>query len=125
MAIGWLSWGLLDESGRIFVPGCPFHELTGLHCPGCGTTRAVKAALHGDFRQAFAYNQLAIVVLPVVGLAIINSLGTWAGVFSASRPKRWIKYVTWILVAAMITYGVLRNLPWPPFDLLAPHVLDG
>ena len=30
-----------------YVP-CLFHLSTGLHCPGCGSTRAVSSFMHGD-----------------------------------------------------------------------------
>jgi hypothetical protein len=49
-----------------YYPGCQFHSLTGLHCPGCGTTRALHAILHGQVAQALAYNAVAFVAMPVL-----------------------------------------------------------
>lgn len=34
---------------------CPFAAVTGLPCPGCGTTRALFLALTGRFGEAFLY----------------------------------------------------------------------
>ena len=31
-----------------FTLQCPFHQLTGLFCPGCGITTACIALLRGD-----------------------------------------------------------------------------
>src|SRR5438270_4211793 len=45
-------------------PACLFHALTGLHCPGCGSTRCLHALLHGDLRQAAAWNVLLLLALP-------------------------------------------------------------
>jgi hypothetical protein len=50
-----------------FVPACPFHALTGMPCPGCGSTRALVALVGGDFAAALGWN-------PVAALAI---LGGW------------------------------------------------
>jgi hypothetical protein len=51
-------WGLLVagavyvfsfEPGKTgFFPLCPFRLLTGLTCPGCGSTRAMHQLLHGS-----------------------------------------------------------------------------
>src|SRR5580700_9259192 len=50
-----------------FYPRCLSHSLTGLNCPGCGTTRALHALLNGRIVQALAYNPLAFMLLPAIG----------------------------------------------------------
>lgn len=39
---------------------CMFHSLTGLYCPGCGGTRAVRSLLRGDLRMSFQYHPLVL-----------------------------------------------------------------
>jgi len=41
------------------LPACVFHAVTGLPCPGCGTTRAALALLAGDPFAALGFNPLA------------------------------------------------------------------
>jgi hypothetical protein len=48
-----------------FYPACPFHSMTGWNCPGCGSTRAFAALLHGDVIGALTFNPL----LPLFALA--------------------------------------------------------
>ena len=38
--------------------GCPIRSLTGIPCPGCGLTRAWKAALELDLITAFHYHPM-------------------------------------------------------------------
>lgn len=35
-------------------------------CYGCGITRAVQHAIHFDFKTAYTYNKLVVVVLPLL-----------------------------------------------------------
>ena len=52
--------------GRIFdklvgpLPPCAFHELTGLYCPGCGGTRAVRFLVRGNIEKSFIYNPVVL-----------------------------------------------------------------
>lgn len=46
---------------------CPFHAITGLRCPGCGSQRALHALLHGDLSTTFKMNALWILAIPVMG----------------------------------------------------------
>ena len=47
--------GLIDHSG-IVLPDCIFHMKTGLYCPGCGGTRAVRSLLHGHLIRSLWYH---------------------------------------------------------------------
>lgn len=40
----------------LFGTICPFAAMTGLPCPGCGSTRALLFALTGRLGEAFRYN---------------------------------------------------------------------
>jgi len=91
-----------------FYPRCIFYAVTGLECPGCGSLRAAHSILHGDFAAAFRFNPLLFVLLPLAGL-------TWvvyrpAGL--SAIPAKWI----WALLGLIVAFGVLRNLPLPPFN---------
>jgi hypothetical protein len=102
--------------GGIYPP-CLFHALTGLHCPGCGSTRCLHALLHGELRQAAAFNVLLLIAVPF--LAYCGARFLWSGPESRHLPV-WIVRVILIIV---IAFWVLRNIPCAPFNLLAPHAL--
>jgi len=113
---------IFDPATSSIFPPCPLHYLTGLYCPGCGSLRALHALLHGDLRRAWAMNPLAIVVLPylVYGLSsqILFQL-RGKRLPQVALPANWIR----AFGAAVILYGVARNIPIHPFNLLAPGAL--
>lgn len=47
---------------------CLFQELTGLYCPGCGGTRAVKALLKGKILTSILYHPIVVYAILVAGL---------------------------------------------------------
>lgn len=47
-------------------PPCFSRLLFGVRCPGCGMSRAMSCAIHGNFKKAFQYNKLVVVVLPLL-----------------------------------------------------------
>ncbi len=114
---GGLLLYLVDPVTVDWLPKCPVHYLTGWHCPGCGTTRAGHALLHGDLAQALAMNPLVVVAGPfLAGYCIWKRRregADWSTNVSASAILT--------LLAVLIVFTVLRNLPGYPFELLAPH----
>lgn len=102
-----------------WYPPCWFHKATGLHCPGCGSARAVHALAQGDIHRALDQNLLAVAMLPVLaGWAGLTARRMWCGAaFSASLPGGWAAGV----LIAVVLFWLLRNLPWWPFVLLAPE----
>ncbi len=53
---------------------CLFQELTGLYCPGCGGTRAVKALMKGDVITSFLYHPLIIYMILVAVIFVFSYL---------------------------------------------------
>ncbi|MGO8690720.1 MAG: DUF2752 domain-containing protein [Thermoguttaceae bacterium] len=100
---------VVDPAKPGVFPPCPFHALTGLHCPGCGSLRATHQLLHGHLAAALRMNPLFVVSLPLLGLL-------W--LFPRWQRKAW---VGWLVLAVVVVYWIARNLPFWPLVLLAPH----
>jgi hypothetical protein len=99
-----------------FLPPCPLHAFTGFFCPGCGTTRALYYLVHGHPQMAFGENALSMSLLPFVLFDLAGVLTRrWPTISSRLRP-----WSLWTLLAIVILFGVLRNIPVGPFTLLAP-----
>jgi hypothetical protein len=115
---------LFDPATTHLFPPCPVHYLTGWYCPGCGSLRAMHQLLHGNFGTAFSMNPLFIIALPflIYGLTL-HVLSVVSGrQFTSSRlPSFWI----WNLAAAIVLFGIARNLPFAPFHWLAPGGISG
>jgi len=47
-------------------PLCLSRILFGVRCPGCGVSRAMSCAVHGNFKKALHYNKLVVIVLPLL-----------------------------------------------------------
>jgi hypothetical protein len=45
---------------------CLIKAVSGNECPGCGMTRALMHALHGDFGRAWEFNWRWVIVAPLV-----------------------------------------------------------
>ena len=50
---------------------CTFRKLSGVPCPGCGSTRAVKAAARLAPMEALRHNPLVMIGLGALGLALL------------------------------------------------------
>lgn len=109
----------VDPDGSSIYPRCPTWTLLGFHCPGCGTLRALHHLLHGDLAGAMARNPLMVLALPF----LLHGAWALARQERTGRPlPRWMTSprAGWILLGVLVGYGVLRNLPFYPFFLLAP-----
>jgi hypothetical protein len=92
-----------------FYPQCPFRMMTGLECPGCGTTRALHHLLHGRIEEAFRLNPMLFVLLAVALCALPSVV---RGRHPAFLMKPWFAWTAFVVLA---TYWILRNTPLYPF----------
>jgi len=107
------------------APRCSFHVLTGWHCPGCGNTRATHALLHGDPIGAIRQNALFVMGFPFLLFWAFRSWMHWVYPQRIQDlPIRWRPSYTYTIVAVVVLFGVLRNIPVAPFTYLAPRALS-
>lgn len=101
-----------------FFPQCPLHSLTGLNCPGCGLTRGFHALFQGDILTALHFNALLPIYALIFGylfLSLILVIVRGRGLPLSGFPP----YLLWIFLSLTVIFGVVRNLPFYPFSLLA------
>ncbi|MDI5965525.1 DUF2752 domain-containing protein [Streptantibioticus silvisoli] len=91
-----------------WLPFCPFHRLTGLLCPLCGTTRMGYDLMHRRLGAAWHDNTLALLASPVAVLV----LARWTA--EGLRGTRWRPVLrrrgTILVVAAAVAWTVVRNV---------------
>jgi hypothetical protein len=108
-----------DPARSAFYPPCPFHALTGLYCPGCGSLRALHQLLHGDWVIAFGLNPLAIVSLPFLGYSFFSY--ALSGIRGKSFPTLFVPAIfIWLYLGIVLLFWVIRNTSFYPFSVLAP-----
>lgn len=107
-AAGIVFYSKISFTGLSFRNLCALNRLTGLYCPFCGGTRAVRMLTTGDFSEAFGMNQMVVFLLPLsVGIALAPS-------------KKLKKAAPWIILGIMLLYLVIRNIPSGALDFLRP-----
>lgn len=103
------------EPGRTgFFPLCPFRLLTGLQCPGCGTTRALHEIVHGHFWAAFMLNPLLLIASPFLLWAFLRySVIAMQGAMPRKNalPAPYIYAIFFVVVG----FWIFRNTPYYPF----------
>lgn len=105
----------LFEPGKTgFFPPCMFRALTGLTCPGCGSTRAMHQILHGHFAAAFMLNPLFLLAIPFLLYAFLRySVVVMRGGIPRQNalPASYI-YALFVIV---VSFWIFRNTPLYPF----------
>jgi hypothetical protein len=91
-----------------FYPICPLYRYFHILCPGCGSTRATIALLHGKFALAMKENPLFVSLLPfLASLAVLTYLR-----LMKREPFQWPDVPEWILKALLILalgFMLVRN----------------
>ena len=122
IALGLVGVAMLytfDPRNSGTYPICPFLGLTGYHCPGCGTLRALHQLLHGNVIAALGYNPLTVLTLPFIAYSFAD--GAMKSFRIKGLPRFFIPHqYIWALFVGIVAFWVLRNVPAEPLTVLAP-----
>lgn len=102
----------------IFNIRCPYKEMFGIYCAGCGFTRMIISLLKLDFYQAFRFNPAYFIILSLALLYIIYVL--ICIVLKKKYIKLGFKTIIFLLILLVI-FGILRNING--FDFLKPTIV--
>ena len=114
--VGWLLGAVVIALVALRIPwdtSCPFWAVTGLHCPGCGGTRALLAAFQGDIVRSLSLNALALPLASLIVCFLLMFVGQqtrgWRGLSLLYRREFY-----WCLTLIVLVFFLLRNLHFFP-----------
>lgn len=92
-----------------FYPECPIYRYLHIQCPGCGTTRALGALLHGNITEALRLNAFTTLLIP------------FAALYTAACYRRFLQRKTiqlprlphsavYVTLALAAIFSIVRNL---------------
>ena len=120
-AVALAAVGLMDPRASSIFPPCPTARWIGVHCPGCGSTRAMHDLLNADLPRAFRCNPAMV----LIGLPILVALGG-ALLLCATTSRRVVVRLSpraeMTVLALILLYTGARNIPGRAFDALRPPV---
>jgi len=88
---------------------CPFYNLTGLPCPGCGLTRAFVCLGHGRWHESLHWHPLGWLVYGVCLLLWLRNGLFWVrGVTLWPLSPRAVTNLSWSAAAALLLTGIAR-----------------
>ena len=120
LAMAYLYFFFLPIIETKIIFYCPFHMLTGLYCPGCGTLRGLHYLAHGNFLKFINCNPLAFLSIPF--LVYSFCVFFYKEITGKELKNFFIRpFFIWLLLAIILIFWVLRNIPKYPFSILAPH----
>lgn len=103
------------EIGEV-LGGCTLHKMTGLYCPGCGGTRAIKALLRFDLLQSAFYHPIPLYT-GFLGMLFLS--GRIIARITNGRINRFHANITFLWIALALT---IMNCFYKNYCLLHYHI---
>ncbi|MDB2473487.1 DUF2752 domain-containing protein [Schleiferiaceae bacterium] len=100
-----------NPNGNVYFPKCPFRELTGLKCPGCGSQRAVHYLLNFDIFNAIKENVILVLSIPYILTGLVfDSLKNPNENILNWRKILFGRKAIFVILTIIITFWILRNI---------------
>lgn len=93
--------------GKIYMPDmCILRITTGVPCPGCGLSRSLVAAVHGDFGRSLAFHRLGLLTLVYVFLQFACRLGIFVIPKWRARLIKYGRFLNQGIIVLAILFGI-------------------
>lgn len=83
-------------------------------------TRAMHAVLRGDIAEAFRFNPLGMLLVPLALLGFGIQVSAWMRGQAHSSCLHLSRFALGSLIGLVLLFWILRNVPLWPLTLLAP-----
>lgn len=93
-----------------FYPECPIYRYLHIECPGCGTSRALAALLHGHILEAFRLNALTMSLMPPAAIYAVLCYCRFLQRKTLRLPNLSSAAV-YAMLAVAAAFMIDRNLP--------------
>lgn len=110
LAVAVVIYFLFSPEESDFFPQCPFHYLTGLDCPGCGSQRVIHHLLHLQIGKAFFNNPLLVTAIPYLIIGIYFEYFGGKLKYPKVRQILFGKKATIVVFIIVVTYWIGRNV---------------
>lgn len=88
---------------------CLFQLLTGLYCPGCGGTRALRAIIHGELLLSLQYHPLVLYTVVMIAVELLS-----LSVARITKNPRWYlgheMLFVYIAVVILLANWIIKNV---------------
>lgn len=105
-------------TGYSFIPRCPFYQVTGLYCPGCGSLRATHYLLQGEVTSSFRNHPLLIPLLAF--LLFLYGKRLYEFRFNTSISLRGELLFSIAVLMTFVLFFVIRNIPTESLEWTRP-----
>lgn len=92
---------------------CPFKNITGLPCPGCGLTRSVVYSAHGQWQQAITYHPFGPLFIAGLGVALLAAVISLRYPLNFQQSRAASLLLTAAAIAVLVLWAVRLSGLWP------------
>ena len=103
-----LLYALLFSEFNIKIP-CIFNTITGYLCPACGISRMCVSILKFEFIEAFYYNRLVFLLIPLFCFFIVKWSYDYVKKGKITKSKTE-KIILWTVIVLLVIFGIVRNI---------------
>lgn len=93
-----------------FLIPCVFHYVTGLYCPGCGGTRAVKALFQGKLLLSFLYHPFVLYSILIYSWYMVSNTIERCANGKIKIGMRYKNIYLWIGIILILVNWVVKNV---------------